>query len=120
MGAPITYPFNGRRVNPDGTIDIKCRICEKTICREPYRKFSTAICAVCYGEIEKGKTPEEILAQVKAQEDAVGRGIIDDLGPTNFKVIGLGTRIKEVVEKVRKAATARRRSPLFEKKDEIK
>ena len=119
MGAPLIYPVSGRRVNPDGTIDIKCRICEKTICRETYRRFSTAICAVCHGELEKGKAPEEILASVKEAEQNTASEVYNDLGPMNFKAIGLGQRVKEVIEKVRKAATQRRRKPLFAQKDKI-
>jgi hypothetical protein len=116
---PITYPQSGRRINPDGTIDIKCRICEKTISREPYRQFSTATCAVCYGELERGKTPEEIIANVKAADQLVVNELYNDIGPANFKVAGIGQRIKDKLKGIQKAAQARRRGPLFSKKDKI-
>jgi hypothetical protein len=120
MGAPFTYPTSGRRVNPDGTIDIKCRICGKTICREPYRNFSTAICAVCQGEIEAGRRPEDLILEVQAQEQNQARDVYNDLGTGGFKVIGIKERIKEVVEKIKTAASRRKRGSLFAKKDVIK
>ena len=116
----FTYPTSGRRVNPDGTVDVKCRICEKTICREPYRGFSTAICVVCQGEIEHGKKPEEIVAQMQKREFDEANAVYDDLGPAGFKVAGLGTRIKEVIEKIKISSSKRKREPLFAKKDIIK
>lgn len=43
----------------------------------------------------------------------------DDLGSSNFKVTGIGERIKDVVQKIKRAATIRKRKPLFDQKDEI-
>lgn len=105
------------RVRSDGRVKIRCRICGKTISTESYRGFSTAICAVCQGEVEKGKTPDEILAMVKKQEDVERHDLYNEIGPSNFRTVGFGTRIKEVVQKIRVAATKRRRSPLFANKD---
>ena len=104
----------------DGSITIRCRVCGKKIIRQQYRGFSSAICAVCQGEIEKGVTPEEILANVKKQEEVNKLGLYNGIGPGNFKAHGFGQRTKEVIEKIRKAATRRRRGPLFSKKDEQK
>lgn len=122
MGFPFQPPGgflgpSGRRVGSDGLITIKCRICEKDICKEQYRGFSTAICTVCQGEIERGQRPEEIMAQVKAKEEEAARELYNDIGEANFKVTGIGQRLKEVVQKVKQAAQARRRAPLFAKKD---
>lgn len=110
-------PGTSRRVGSDGLVKIKCRICGKDISKEMYRGFSTAVCAVCQGEVEKGKTPDEILAMVKAQEENEKLGLYNEVGPGNFRAIGFGARIKEVIDKVRKTATRRRRSPLFANKD---
>jgi hypothetical protein len=114
---PLFLGSRTRRVGADGLITIKCRICEKDICREMYRGFSTAICAVCQGEIERGKRPEDLMDEVHAREVKARDDVYDDLGPLGFKVAGLGQRIKEVVVKVKEAAQKRRRSPLFAKKD---
>lgn len=108
-----------RKLNSDGTISIICRICTKVISKEGYRGFSTAICAVCQGEVEKGKTPEEILAMVKKQEETQRHDLYNEIGPSNFRAMGIGERIKEVVQKIRTAATRRRRSPLFANKDKV-
>lgn len=106
-----------RKVGSDGLITIVCRICTKPISREMYRGFSTAICAVCQGEVEKGKTPDEILAMVKKHEEIQRYEVYNSIGPSNFRVVGIGERIKDVVEKIRVAATKRRRTPLFANKD---
>lgn len=115
----FTYlgPGTRRRVGGDGLITILCRICGKPISREQYRGFSTAICAVCQGEVEKGKTPDEILAMVKKQEEVQKNDLYNEIGPGNFRALGIGERIKEVVQKIRVAATRKRRGPLFAKKD---
>lgn len=112
-------PSGRRRVGSDGLVTIVCRICEKPISKEMYRGFSTAICAVCQGYVDQGKTPDQILAMVKKQEEEVKYTLYNEIGPSNFRAIGLGERIKEVVQKIRTAATRRRRSPLFAKKDKI-
>jgi hypothetical protein len=112
-------PSGKRRVGSDGLVTIVCRICTKPISREQYRGFSTAICAVCQGEVEKGKTPDEILAMVKKQEEVQRHDVYNEIGPSGFRAHGLGERVKEVVQKIRTAATARRRSPLFAKRDKI-
>jgi len=125
MGGPPQFFFgsqgvgNGRRIGADGKIDIKCRICEKTICREMYRGYSTAICAVCSGELEKGKTPQEIMDNVLDQEQKSADEARIDLGPLNFKVAGIGERMKDVIQKIKVAAVRRKRAPLFAKKDKI-
>jgi hypothetical protein len=115
----FTFLGNGtnRRVDSTGRVKIVCRICGKTIATESYRGFSTAICAVCQGEVEKGKTPEEILAMVKKREEAERHELYNEIGPSSFRAVGIGERIKDVVLKIRTAATKRRRSPLFAKKD---
>ena len=82
-----------------------------------YRGFSTAICAVCQGEVERGKTPDEILAMVKKVETEQVHSLYNEIGPSGFRAHGFGQRIKDIVKKVREAATKRRRSPLFAKKD---
>lgn len=110
-------PATHRRVGSDGRVKILCRVCGKIISVEGYRGFSTAICAVCQGELEKGKTPEEILAMVKKQEEEQKISVYNEIGPGNFKAIGFGTRVKEVIDKIRVAATRRKRAPLFAKKD---
>jgi hypothetical protein len=112
-------PSTKRRVGSDGLVTIMCRICERPITKEQYRGFSTAICAVCQGEVERGKTPEEILAIVRKQEEIQKNDLYNEIGPSNFRAVGFGERIKEVVQKIRVAATRRRRSPLFAKKDKI-
>jgi hypothetical protein len=117
MGAPFIQPVVGRRVNSDGSVDIKCRICEKTICREMYRGFSTAICAHCSGELERGMRPEDIIRQTVAKEEEQGRELYNDLGTAGFKVSGIGKRIKEIVETIRQKATKRRRGSLLSNKD---
>jgi hypothetical protein len=117
MGIPFTTPVVGRRVNSDGTVDIKCRICERTICREMYRGFSTAFCAFCSGELERGKRPDEIIRKVVAMEEEQGRELYNDLGQGGFKVAGIGKRTKEIVETIRQKATGRRRGPLLSNKD---
>lgn len=117
MGAPFVQPIIGRRINSDGTIDIICSICETTICRQPYRGYSTAICAHCSGELERGKRPEDIIREQLKVEDKQHRDVMDDLGQGRFKVWGLGKRIQEVVQEIRKAATKRRRGKLLENKD---
>jgi hypothetical protein len=115
----FTYLGTGakRKVGSDGLITIVCRICTKPISREMYRGFSTAICAVCQGEVERGKTPEEILAMVKKVETEQVHTLYNEIGPSGFRAHGIGVRIKDIVQKVREAATRRRRSPLFAKKD---
>jgi hypothetical protein len=106
-----------RRVGSDGRVKIACRICGKTISTESYRGFSTAICAVCQGEVEKGKTPDEILAMTKKVEQEQVYTLYNEIGQRGFRAHGIGERIKDIVQKVREAATKRRRSPLFAKKD---
>lgn len=114
----IGYGTRTSRLGADGLITIICYICEKPICREQYRGFSTAICAVCAGEIQRGNRPEDIIAkQVKKEWDDRNK-VIDDIGPGGFKVFGIGARIKEIVQKVKVAAQGRRRKPIFEMKDE--
>lgn len=44
-----TAPNYPRRINADGTIDIRCKICGEFICRTLYRGFSTSICHQCGG-----------------------------------------------------------------------
>lgn len=122
MGFPFQPPGgflgpSGRRVGSDGLLEIKCRICEKTICKEQYRGFSTAICAVCQGAIEQGQRPEEIMARTKQKEEEEARELYNDIGGANFKAMGIGQRVKEVIQKVKQAAQGRRRAPLFAKKD---
>lgn len=117
MYDPVLIGRGVRKLNSDGTISIICRICTKVISKEGYRGFSTAICAVCQGEVEKGKTPEEILAMVKKQEEVQRHDLYNEIGPSNFRAMGIGERIKDVVQKIRTAATRRRRSPLFANKD---
>jgi len=82
--------------------------------------FSTAICAVCHGELEAGKKPEEIVAQTVQRERDEAAELYNDIGMGGFKVHGLKKRIQQIVEEVRQAATRRKRSPLFAKKDEVK
>ncbi len=118
MGAPFIQPAAGRRVNSDGTVTIICRICEKPICREMYRGFSTAICAYCSGELERGKRPDEIIRQMVAKEEEQGRELYNDLGMAGFKVAGIGKRIKEVIDTIRQKATGRRRGGLLTNKDD--
>lgn len=110
---------NRRRLNPDGTVAIICRICEKTICNEGYRGFSTAICAVCHGELEKGKTPEEIMNQTIEREREQAADVYNDIGMGGFKARGFGKRMREVIQQVREVATRRRRSALLSKKDKL-
>ncbi len=110
-------PGTKRRVGSDGLVTIICRICTKPISKEHYRGFSTAVCAVCQGEVDKGKTPEEILAMVKKQEEVQRHDVYNSIGPSNFRVMGIGERIKEVVDRIRVAATRRKRAPLFANKD---
>ena len=124
MGGPPINTLEGgfgnrRKVNSDGTITIICRICERPISREQYRGFSTAICAVCHGELERGKRPEEIIAQTIATERDQAADVYNDIGAGGFKARGLGARIKDLVEKVRTVATKRRRGALLSKKDKI-
>jgi hypothetical protein len=84
-----------------------------------YRGYSTAICAVCSGELEKGKTPQEIMDNVLDQEQKSADEARIDLGPLNFKVAGIGERMKDVIQKIKVAAVRRKRAPLFAKKDKI-
>jgi hypothetical protein len=105
------------RVGSDGLITIICRICEKPICRQMYQGFSTAICAVCAGEIQAGRRPEDLIRDTVAKEDKERRDVLDDLGMGGFKVAGIGKRIKDVVATVKKVAQARKRKPLFAEKD---
>lgn len=124
MGGPPINVFEGgfgnrRKVNSDGTITIICRICERPISREQYRGFSTATCAVCHGELERGKRPEEIIAQTISVERDQAADVYNDIGMGGFKAKGLGTRIKDLVEKVRTVATRRRRGALLSKKDKL-
>ena len=116
--AVLGYGTRTSRLGADGRITIICYICEKPICRETYRGFSTAICAVCAGEIERGKRPEDIIAATVESEKKLRNQVLEDLGPGRFKVFGIGKRIKEVIETVKKAAQTRRRKPLFEGKDQ--
>lgn len=85
-----------------------------------YKGYSTAICAVCQGELEKGKRPEDIIAQTKQREEDAAIKAIDDIGPGNFRVMGIGKRMREVLEKVKAKAQGRRRGSLFSEKDEKK
>lgn len=117
MYDPVLIGRAGRKLNADGTITIKCRICGKDISRQMYRGFSTAVCAVCQNEVEKGKTPDEILAMVKKQEENLKINLYNEIGPNNFRVIGIGKRIKDFVQEIREKATRRRRTPLFANKD---
>src|SRR6266566_4134745 len=125
MGIPPQFFFGlqgggqGRRVGADGMISVKCLICEKTICRELYRGYSTAICAVCSGQLEQGKTALELMEQAREQEQKEVQGLAEDLGPLGFKVTGLGERMKDVVKKVKTKAAVRRRKPLFASKDKV-
>jgi hypothetical protein len=116
---PYFLGANKRRVGSDGLITIICRICEKPICRQMYQGFSTAICAVCQGEIDRGKRPEDIMQDVWSREEKAKADVYDDLGPLNYKVAGIGQRIKEVVQAVKQAAQARKRAPIFAKKDKV-
>ena len=114
---PALLPPRSKRMHGDGTITIVCRICETSISREMYRGFSTAICAVCNGDLERGKRPEEIRANVFKTEESQKHDLYNDIGPKSFKAEGLGKRIKEVIETVKQAAQKRRRAPLFSNKD---
>ena len=116
---PYFLGANKRRVGSDGLITIICRICEKPICKQMYQGFSTAICAVCQGELERGKRPEEIMDEVYLRENKQREAVLDDLGPGGFKAVGIGQRIKEVVQKVKETAQGRKRGPLFSNKDKV-
>ena len=111
------YGINRRRVNSDGLIEIICRICERPICKEQYRGFSTAICAVCQGELDAGRRPEDLIRQVVQDESRQRDNVLDDLGMGGFRAHGIGERIKQAIQKVRKAAQVRKRAPLFSVKD---
>lgn len=109
----------GRRIGADGMVTIICRICEKPICREPYRKFSTAICAVCHGELEQGKRPEDIISAYREQNKQMEVQVKEDVGPGGFKALGIGKRLREVVADVRKAIGQRKPPPIFSQRDQI-
>lgn len=111
------YGINRRRVSSDGLVEIMCRICEKPICKEQYRGFSTAICAVCQGELDAGKRPEDIIRQTLQKEQLEHGEVLNDLGMGGFRAHGIGQRIKEVIKEVRQRAFTRKRSPLFSVKD---
>jgi phage FluMu protein Com len=114
---PNFLPFGANRMaNASGAVEIRCSICGKIILTQQYKGFSTVRCAVCQAETEKGRTPEEILAQQMKTETEERLALYEDL-KHGVKVHGLVKAMKEVVQEVRKAATARRRSPLFAKKD---
>lgn len=118
MGYPLQFvPPQGRRPNSDGTIDIICRICEQKICRQVYTGFSTALCAHCSGELERGMRPEDIIAKKLQGEEKQRLEAYDDLGNQKFKVHGIGKRIIHMIEEVKKKATARRRGKLMDHKD---
>lgn len=116
---PVHIPVRSRQVHADGTITIMCRICERGIIRQTFRGFSTAICAVCQGELERGKTPDEILADVHKREKQQQQELYNDIGPGGFKAEGITPRLKEIVQKVKQAAQRRKRGSLFSKKDKI-
>jgi len=115
---PVLVGARPKRLHADGTITIVCRICEKPISREMYRGFSTAICAVCHGDLERGMRPEEIRARAERHDDTIRHDVYNDIGPKGFKAEGIGMRIKEAIQQVKQAAQRRRRSPLFSNKDE--
>lgn len=108
-----------KRVGSNGMLEIICRICEKKIVTQSYQGFSTAICAVCQGQIEAGKRPEDIIAAKGKEEANEAADLYNDLGPGGFKVFGIGKRFKEVVEKVKETATKRKRKALFSEKDKL-
>jgi hypothetical protein len=115
---PVTFGYGtSRRVRSDGTVQITCSVCTKPIISQQYRGFSTAICAVCQGEIEAGRRPEDLIGQQLKVENEQKIDLYNDL-KHGFKVSGIVKRAKEVVEEVRKAASKRRRAPLFARKDE--
>ena len=113
------YGVNRRRVGSDGLIEIICRICERPICKEQYRGFSTAICAVCQGELEAGRRPEDLIRQSLQKEESDRAEVISDLGMGGFRAVGIGQRIKDVIQQVRQKAFSRKRPPLLSVKDKI-
>lgn len=117
LGFDPTLLQRPKRLHADGTVTILCRICERPISREMYKGFSTATCAVCFGELERGKRPDEIMAERAAQERQQANAVYDDIGGQRFRAHGFGQRIKEVIEQVKMKATARRRGPLMSGKD---
>jgi hypothetical protein len=61
--------------------------------------------------------PEEILAKVKLVEQEQSNELYNDLGMGGFKVLSPWKRVKEVIQEIRKAASGRKRSALFSRKD---
>ena len=113
MGAPFYIPpSTGRRVRADGLIDVICRICEKTITSVSYdrNRFSTAICAVCQGAIDKGQDPVEVAERRRLEELQKAAEIQNEIGPSGFMARGLRRRVKEIVDAVKTRVTARRRN----------
>jgi len=69
--------------------------------------------------LDRGLTAQEVLEQARLQDQQQLADVAEDLGPLNFKVAGIGKRMKDVVKKVKIAAAVRRRKPLFTQKDKV-
>ena len=111
MGSPY-IPMTGRRLNADGTVDIRCRYCGKAITRRLYDRFSTATCAVCYKEELAGKTPEEIIYAAQQAELKQYTEVVDDMPASGFRAIGLRKRLAEVVDVIKQRLGRKRRDIL--------
>lgn len=121
-----------RRMNPDGTVTIVCRICGKPMYRGMYQGFSTATCSDCYGvPTDKVVTGATVLpdGRVVYQAEQLGDAILYNEAPEMekvglaravFRALGFG-RPKEpkppAVES-RKIAREKKRKPIFGPEDQ--
>jgi hypothetical protein len=116
-----------RKVNPDGTVTVVCRICGKPLYRGMYQGFSTAKCSDCAGVPTDGmitgaitlpdgrvvyqpaQTADALLYPDAPEMEKVG------LARAIFRALGFG-RAKEPQPEAtesRKISREKRRKPIF-------
>lgn len=104
------------RVAHDGTVMLKCYICEKDVCRVTYSGYGTVTCAVCQALKEEGLSIETIRDRI-AREQIAEIVATDDLYNNlagGFRAAGLGRKISDAVDKVKKRFAKKKRGILDE------
>lgn len=114
---PPNQSSPSRNQRHDGTIIVRCRVCEKAICNVPASGYATVICANCFSLQQQGLTEESIRRRVqqeveKAQESSPD--LYNELGSQGFKATGFGRVISRVVAEIKKRGSKRKRGILDE------
>lgn len=105
-------PNSSRRIGPDGTVEIVCRVCGNPIIRAQYRGFSTAICASCAGG--EGIPVPEQQPEPNLYNEGESTGWFGKVGFV-FRALGFGRKKPAITAASSKVAAAKKRKPLFSK-----